>query len=128
MQALRDVEGDLSRWSRSPLRPLLDNAASTIEVEKIEDIAAKIDEATDEIAKVPQIAAITDSITTRLKEMIGEKQTMETKLGFAPTSSEKLIRTLRLFIDGGKRSITDASLGSSNLLYLALKTIRILTI
>lgn len=34
-----------------------------------------------------------------------------------------MIRALRLFIDGGLRGISDASLGSTNLLYFALKTL-----
>ncbi len=38
--ALRDAESDLARWSRSPLRPLLDRAAQTIEANALADIAA----------------------------------------------------------------------------------------
>ena len=30
--ALRDAESDLARWARSPLRPLLDRAAKTVDV------------------------------------------------------------------------------------------------
>jgi putative ATP-dependent endonuclease of OLD family len=53
--------------------------------------------------------------------MVGSAQALETLLRFSPTDADKLVRTLRIFIDGGKRSISDASLGSANLLYFALK-------
>jgi putative ATP-dependent endonuclease of OLD family len=36
-----------------------------------------------------------------------------------------LLRSLRLFIDGGKRGVADASLGSANLLYLTLKALEL---
>jgi putative ATP-dependent endonuclease of OLD family len=55
--------------------------------------------------------------------MMGKGQALETSLRFTPTDADKLIRALRIYIDGGKRGITDASLGSANLLYFALKTL-----
>jgi len=48
---------------------------------------------------------------------------LETVLRFSPADPDKLIRALRLFIDQGRRGISDASLGSANLLYLALKAL-----
>ena len=39
--ALRDAESDLARWTRSPLRPLLDRAAQTIDEEELKEIAEK---------------------------------------------------------------------------------------
>lgn len=55
--------------------------------------------------------------------MVGSAQALETVLRFSPTDPDKSIRALRLFIDGGKRGIADASLGSTNLLYFALKAL-----
>ena len=48
---------------------------------------------------------------------------LETVLRFSPTDPDKLVRALRLFIDGGKRGVADASLGSANLIYFALKAL-----
>src|SRR5579863_10208265 len=53
--------------------------------------------------------------------MVGGKHAIETALGFAPTDPERLLRTLRLMIDGGKCGIAESSLGSANVLYLGLK-------
>ena len=53
--------------------------------------------------------------------MVGSKHAVETALGFTPTEADRLIRSLQLMIDGGKRGVAEASLGSANVLYLALK-------
>jgi putative ATP-dependent endonuclease of the OLD family len=55
--------------------------------------------------------------------MVGSAQSLQTVLRFSPTDCDKLIRALRIFIDGGRRGISEASLGSANLLYFALKTL-----
>lgn len=40
--ALRDAEGDLARWARSPFRPLLDRAASAIDENDLKEIAGEV--------------------------------------------------------------------------------------
>ena len=123
LPALRDCEGDLGRWTRSPLRPLLDKAAGNIDHDQLEDLAKGVDNATEELAQVDEVAGVAAAITSKLKAMVGSAQMLETLLRFSPTDPDKMVRALRLFIDGGKRGIADASLGSANLLYLALKTL-----
>ena len=46
-------------------------------------------------------------------------------LGFTPTNPDHLLHALRLFIDGGRRGIGDASLGSANLIYISLKLLEL---
>jgi len=123
MPALRDCEGDLARWSRSPLRPLLDKAAGEIDAGELQTLAEGVDAATAELTKVEEVKAVSKSIEDKLIEMVGRGQALETALRFSPTDADKLIRALRIFIDDGKRGISDASLGSANLLYLSLKTL-----
>jgi len=123
MPALRDCEGDLSRWTRSPIRPLLDKAAGLINRDTLSGLAKKVDEATEDVAKVDEVKQVAQAITDKLVEMVGSPQALETILRFSPTDPDKLIRALRLFIDAGRRGISDASLGSANLLYFALKTL-----
>lgn len=123
LPALRDCEGDLARWARSPLRPLLDKAAREIDREELEELAERVDTATEQLAKVDQVKGVAESIAEKLIEMVGSAQALETVLRFSPTDPDKLIRALRIFIDGGKRGISDASLGSANLLYFALKAL-----
>jgi putative ATP-dependent endonuclease of the OLD family len=123
MQALRDCEGDLARWTRSPLRPLLDKAAGEIDREELEKLAQNVDQSTAELTEIEEVKTIAQSISGTLFRMVGSAQTLDTVLRFSPTDADKLIRALRIFIDGGRRGIADASLGSTNLLYFALKTL-----
>jgi putative ATP-dependent endonuclease of OLD family len=60
-----------------------------------------------------------------LIEIAGSKHSVSTSLSFAPTDTDRLLRTLRLFVENGTRSISEASLGSTNLIYLALKLIEV---
>ena len=125
LPALRDAEGDLANWRRSPLRPLLDDVSSKIDRTKLDVIAEQISEATEGVTGTPEIKALAGEITTRLTDMVGGAHALEMTLGFSPTESDRLLRSLRLFIDGGKRGVADASLGSANLLYLTLKALEL---
>jgi putative ATP-dependent endonuclease of OLD family len=125
LPALRDAEGDLANWRKSPLRPLLDSAASQIEQEKLADIAEKVTAATDELASVDGLSELASSINDALLRIVGAGHSTDLTLGFTPTDAELLIRALKLFIDGGKRGVPDSSLGTANLLYLVLTTMRI---
>ena len=119
--ALRDAEADLARWSRSPFRPLLDRAAAEIDKDDLNAIAEEVEETTKRIAQLSDLAAVVDDINTQLIAMAGKHNAVDTALGFAPTDPEKLLRALQLMIDGGRRGVGDASLGTANILYLALK-------
>ncbi len=123
LPALRDCEGDLGRWTSSPLRPLLDKAAGAIDRTALKQLAEGVDDATEELADVAEVKEVAISIIDKLEDMVGSAQMLETVLRFSPTDPNKLIRALRLFIDGGRRGIADASLGSANLLYFALKAL-----
>ena len=119
--ALRDAESDLARWSRSPLRPLLDRAARTIDADAVKTIAKEVHKTTSKMAALPELGAVVSEVNQQLTTMVGNKHAVETALGFAPTDPERLLRALQLMIDGGKRGVAEASLGSANVLYLALK-------
>lgn len=123
--ALRDAEGDLANWRRSPLRPLLEKAAGAVDKAALEEIAKNVSDASDEIAALPEIAALNTAVTDRLNEMVGGSHAVNVTLGLTPSEAGRLIRVLRLFIDSGKRGISEASLGSANLIYLALKALEL---
>ena len=125
LQALRDTESDIANWRRSPLRPMLDEVSSRIDREKLLALTKQISEATDAVTETPEISALADLISDRLSDMVGSAHALEMDFGFSPTEPERLLRALRLFIDDGKRGIGEASLGSANLLYLALKTLEL---
>ena len=57
----------------------------------------------------------------------GDGRAMRTPvaLGLTPTQIDALLRTLRRLIDGGARGMADASLGTANLAFLALKSLEL---
>jgi len=125
LPALRDAEGDIANWRRSPLRPLLDAVAGRITTEQLGTLADAITTATREVAETTEVKELVDAINERVEKMVGSKHAMETALGFSPTDPARLLRALRVFIDAGKRDIGAASLGSANVLYLTLKALEI---
>ena len=60
------------------------------------------------------------SIRARLTEL-AKNHSVDTSLNIAPTEANRLIRSIRLMIDNVERPIGEASLGTSNLLYLTLR-------
>lgn len=125
LPALRDAEGDLANWRKSPLKPLLDETAGQIPRETLTAIAKQVSEATRAATDIGEMQALAGQITGKLEAMVGSSHAVEMMLGFSPTDAERLLRALRLFIDGGRRGIGEASLGSANLLYLALKSLEL---
>lgn len=125
MPALRDAESDLARWNKSPLRPLLQNAASQIDRADLEDLALAVSEATMKVAEQWQIRELGALITAALTTMAGKSHATDVTFGFGPSDPDRLIRSLRLLLDEGKRGVGDASLGMANVLYLTLTAMEI---
>ncbi|HVW07586.1 MAG TPA: AAA family ATPase, partial [Bryobacteraceae bacterium] len=125
LPALRDAEGDLGNWRRSPLRPLLDRAATQTDRATLEQIAQSIGEATKAVTETDAVSTLSNEINERLTQICGPSQALDASLGFSPTDTDRLLRALRIFIDEGKRGIGEASLGSANILYLTLKLLEI---
>jgi putative ATP-dependent endonuclease of OLD family len=100
---------------------LLDRAARTVDAAALDTIAKEVHKTTSKIAALPELDSVVSEVNNQLTTMVGDKHAVQTALGFAPTDPERLLRTLQLMIDGGKRGISEASLGSANVLYLALK-------
>jgi putative ATP-dependent endonuclease of OLD family len=121
LQALRDVEGDLASWTRSPLRSLLEAASAAASEEELRDAAQAIAEAQERIAALDPVRELSEAIGARTAEMVGDLHGLETELGVAPLEPMRLIRGLRIFVDGdAHRPLASASLGTLNILYLAL--------
>lgn len=121
LQALRDAEGELASWRSSPLRPLLDDAIARIPQQEVTAVATDMSAVTARMAALPPIQELETSLRERIATLAGSTQDIHAKLGFAPTDPLRLFRSIRVFIDEGKRSLSEASLGSANLALLALK-------
>ena len=119
LPALRDAESDLQIWTKSPLRPLLE--ALKVAPGDLEDAAAEIDSATEKILGLDELKKLSKSIEDRLESMVGEFHAVNPSLGIVQTDALRLLRSLRLFVDGeAQRRIGETSLGICNVLYLTL--------
>ena len=123
LPALRDAESDIANWRRSPLRPLLDRATISVDRNVLKKVAEDVAAAGDSLGGIKEIKQAASSINSRQEKMVGQYHASDISLGLAPSDPDRLIRALRVFIDDGKRSISEASLGTANLLYLTLKAL-----
>lgn len=121
LPALRDAEGDLAAWRRSPLRPLVEDAFVAIDAVKLKEIGEKIAEASKAAIEFDEVKALEGRIAELFLAMAGTKQDVKPSLGFSATDAARINRQIRLLIDEGRRGVGDASLGSANLIFLTLK-------
>lgn len=121
LPALRDAEGDLATWRRSPLRPLIEEAFTGIDADALAEIGEKIAEATGAMIAFDEVETLESNIASLFLAMSGPKQDVHPTLGFSATDALRINRQIRLLIDEGRRGIGDASLGSANLIFLTLK-------
>lgn len=123
--ALRDAEKDLSSWRNSPLRPLIEELATSLDEETREEIQQQVNTAQTELVAHAEVVATATRISDRLIAIAGAQHAIPVTLGLAPTRLDALLRSLRLLIDNGGRGIPDASLGTANLIFLALKSLEL---
>lgn len=125
LPALRDAEGDLGNWGRSPLRPLIESAFATVDKDDLDEIKGSIEEATEHLTDFESVKELEDDLEALFASMSGPKQDIKPSLGFGATDVNRLYRNIRLLIDGGMRGINDASLGSANIVFLTLKALEL---
>ncbi|MFF8559054.1 ATP-dependent endonuclease [Streptomyces albidoflavus] len=119
LQALRDAVGDLSRWRDSPLQDLLELRRP--QQDALTNAAEEVATAMETLAREPEIGQLAEELSNRLTSMAGERTDIDPSFGFASSDPDRLLRSLRLFMDrAGTRSVSDASTGNANILYLAL--------
>lgn len=123
--ALRDAEKDLSSWRNSPLRPLIEELTTSLDEEAHNEIQEQVNAAQAELAGHEEVVAVAQRITERLIAIAGQQHAVPLTLGLAPTRVDTLLRSLRLLIDNGARGVPDASLGTANLIFLALKSLEL---
>ena len=121
MHALRDVESDIRNWRRSPLRSLLLAAAASASEAELSEVREAMKAANDSLNELEVVKDLGESISARLLDMVGANQAVATELAAAPDDPLRLIRNMRIFVDGdAHRDLSSASLGTLNVLYLAL--------
>lgn len=121
LDALRDAEGQLASWRHSPLRPLLEDAVASINRTELDGVAADLEAATKKMESYPSVKALEDSLREGILNLAGKAHDIDARLRFAPADPQRLLRSITMFIDNGKRGIAEASLGSANVALVALK-------
>ncbi|MCE9784087.1 ATP-dependent nuclease, partial [Shewanella algae] len=119
--ALRDAEGQLSSWRNSPLRPLLEDAITSVNPSELDDVATDLEVANKKMESFPSVRMLEESLRAGILDLAGGANDIDARLRFAPTDPQRLFRSIWMFIDNGKRSIAEASLGSANVALIALK-------
>lgn len=125
LPALRDAEGDLANWRRSPLRPLVESAFGGVDRDELEEIKDAIEKATAELTEFDAVQSLEENLRDLFLEMSGPNQDVKPSLGFGATDIARVYRNVRLLIDEGRRGISDASLGSANIVFLTLKALEL---
>lgn len=121
MHALRDVEGDLASWRRSPLRPALEDIARSTSATELADVAKALQDANIAVRALNGVQTAAQAIEQQSQMLVGSLHRLEPTLDVAPTDPERTLRSLQLFMDGAsQRNLASSSLGSLNVLYLAL--------
>lgn len=124
--ALRDAESDLRAWRRSPLKALIEEMAEEVDREDLEAIGEALNAANDQVADLQPVAELADAITNETETFVGDSQALDTTLGLTPPEPVRILRALRLYVDGAaQRPLRAASLGSLNVLYMALLELRL---
>ncbi len=125
LPALRDAEGDLGAWRRSPLRPLVEDAFVAVDAAQLKEIGDKIAKASEAAIEFEEVKSLETRIAELFLSMAGSKQDVHPSLGFSATDATRINRQIRLLIDDGRRGVADASLGSANLIFLTLKLLEL---
>jgi putative ATP-dependent endonuclease of OLD family len=123
--ALRDADYELRSWRRSPLRPLIEDLAAALTPPTRDEIVAEVTAAQRKLADRTEVADIAATMTARLRAIAGPQFGTSLTLGLAPAGIDALLRELRLLIDDGTRSMAEASLGTANLIFVALKSLEV---
>lgn len=104
---------------------MIEQLATSLDEDAREEIQELVSEAQADLVGRAEVAATAQRIGERLIAIAGDQHSVPLTLGLAPTRVDALLRSLRLLIDYGVRGIRDASLGTANLIFLALKSLEL---
>lgn len=123
--ALRDCERELKNSNSSPIRTFLDDVSENLTEQQKITILSGFEQTQSALDTVPSIDNIASNINAMLETIVGSSHASPVSLKLAPQDVNKLVRSLQLLIDSGLRTISQASTGSSNILFLTLKLLKL---
>lgn len=126
MHALRDAEGDIVAWRRSPLRPLLEDVSRRTSADDLQAVADALEAALTTVRNLDAVKDAADRVERATERLVGQLYRLQPSLNIAPADPERTLRSLRLYLDGdAQRGLASASLGALNVLYIALMQIEL---
>lgn len=123
INALRDIEGDLNSWQRSPLRRLT-RTMNLASQPGFQVVARDVQKATDELRQIGPIRELQKKVQTRLIKMIEGVHGFDPKVGMLPTNPDELQKYLTFLVENDL-SLDRTSLGLANILYLTLLMVEV---
>lgn len=121
VHALRDVEGDIRSWRRSPLRGLLNRSAERSEPADLAGIEAALAGANAAVQTLPELNDLVQRVDAQMRSMVGDRQSVSPSLRAAPQEPLEIVRSMQMYVDGASaRPLATASLGSQNVIYFSL--------
>jgi len=123
--ALRDCERELKNSNRSPMRAFLDEVSENLTEQQKTSILSGFQQTQTALDSIQSIDNIATNINTMLETIVGTNHVSLVDLKLAPQDINKLVRSLQLLIDSGVRTISQASTGSANILFLTLKLLKL---
>ncbi|EMD1177389.1 AAA family ATPase [Vibrio harveyi] len=123
--ALRDCERELKNTNRTPIKAFLDSVCDSLTAPQKESILSGFAHTQAALNEVPSLGVIESNINNMLETIVGTSHVSPVQLKLAPQDINKLIKSLQLLIDSGVRTISQSSTGSSNILFLTLKLLKL---
>jgi putative ATP-dependent endonuclease of OLD family len=96
--ALRDVEGDLRSWWRSPLRDLLEQAARDADPKELEHVREALEEANVAVSDLGSVKDLADRVGKETARLVGELHALDPTLQVGASKPERAVRDLRLML------------------------------
>ncbi|WGT39133.1 AAA family ATPase [Lysinibacillus sp. 1 U-2021] len=120
INGLRDANNDLKNSKKSPFNKLL--KAYEFDKDLLNDIALDMKETGNAILELEELADLSEKINTNLMKIVGNHVPYsKLKLETIDINPHRILNTLKLMIGVNKqRSVSDTSLGVTNILYITL--------
>ncbi len=127
IKALRDVMAELQNYRGNPLLNLLRGLESSIKIADAKKITEAIGKLNEDISSLDEIRGLAQGIQAALLKAVGHTFSPEISIeSTLPDSLERLLQRLGIRVGdasapGHRGEMGEQSLGSANLIYLALK-------
>jgi putative ATP-dependent endonuclease of OLD family len=105
---------------------LLDELSRNSAQGELTSVAAALEEANAAVRGLESVKEAAEAIEQQTEALVGKLHRLEPTLDISPADPERTLRALRLYLDGpAQRSLSSASLGSLNVLYIALQELEL---